>query len=916
LLNEFRLNTLYIAQSLRNIIIFPVASSEKEYGKIDTLRKMNMKIHDDLATKVLKQNVNDSLLIKYKDLDSTVSDIYGYLKNFNFYYATKYIEENLKSKSDSFFGDLDNKIEKLVESNQKDVSILQIISYIGIITLTIILIFSVILSSIFSRRINTLVIKPIDYCMELSDQISNGNLSSEIVIDRDDEFGNLLKSFEKMQQTINSVIFDSKKMSDNYSNGVLSYKIESGNYAGDYKELIESINHSHSSLIQPLLMTSDYIDNISKGIIPNKIVKEYKGDFNKIKYNLNQCIDAIKLLISDTKYLSDAAKEGMLSTRADSTKHGGDFRAIVEGVNNTLDNVIGPLNVAAEYVDKISKGNIPVKISESYYGDFNEIENNLNTMIDTINLLVNDAIKLANAGSQGKLNIRGDSSLHSGDYKRIIDEFNYCLESVVSTINSSAGIMIADNNMIINFVSTSTYKLFKSYEDKIKSFFPKFEPESIIGNSINFYHKNTEQIKNLLENLNSTHKTQINFGDIIFKLNITPLIGSNGKRNGFAVEWIDITEEATFNNSLNEIINDMTNGSLSNRINIDSLSNSYKNTALNINEMLDIIMKPINETIRVLNLMSNGDLTQRIHGNYHGDHAKIKEALNNTIQSLSEIIYQVKIITDEVTNGAHQVSDASTNLSQGATQQAASLEEITSSMSELGSHTRLNAENANIAYKLTFETMKAAESGNDEMLQLNTAMKEISDSSKSISKIIKVIDEIAFQTNLLALNAAVEAARAGRHGKGFSVVAEEVRNLAARSATAAKETAELIENSIKSVGKGATLTEKTTDALRNIKQESVKANDIVKEIAVSSKDQANGITVVNEGLIQIDRVTQVNTASSEESASAAEELSSQAKQLRLMISRFIVENNDLINDSDKYLQHPTITTKRLNKYNT
>ncbi|MFA6900909.1 MAG: methyl-accepting chemotaxis protein [Desulfurivibrionaceae bacterium] len=264
----------------------------------------------------------------------------------------------------------------------------------------------------------------------------------------------------------------------------------------------------------------------------------------------------------------------------------------------------------------------------------------------------------------------------------------------------------------------------------------------------------------------------------------------------------------------------------------------------------------------------------------------IGAALAKTLEDMNATLSQIYLAGEQVNSAAAQVSAASQSLSQGATESASSLEEITSSMTEMGSQTKLNAGNATQANQLANQAKEVAQNGNLQMKEMVGAMSDISDSAQSISKIIKVIDEIAFQTNLLALNAAVEAARAGRHGKGFAVVAEEVRNLAARSAKAAGETAELIEGSVRKTEKGTQIADRTAEALGEIVTSVGKVTDLVGEIAAASNEQAQGISQVNEGLGQIDQVTQQNTASAEECAAAAEELSSQAGQLRQMLARF------------------------------
>jgi methyl-accepting chemotaxis protein len=342
------------------------------------------------------------------------------------------------------------------------------------------------------------------------------------------------------------------------------------------------------------------------------------------------------------------------------------------------------------------------------------------------------------------------------------------------------------------------------------------------------------------------------------------------------------------------LVRESLEGRLEKRGNADQFQGGYHEIVKGINDTLDSIIAPIIESLKVIESMAEGDLSKQVTGNYKGDLSKMKDALNLTLESLNDILGQVNIAADQVVSGSQQVSDASQSLSQGATEQASSLEEITASMTEMTSQTKQNAENAQQANVLAASARDNATRGNEQMQGMLSAMSEINESSGQISKIIKVIDEIAFQTNLLALNAAVEAARAGVHGKGFAVVADEVRNLAQRSAKAAKETTELIETSIKKVDNGTGIANETAKALTEIVSGVTKVTDLVGEIASASNEQAQGISQVNQGLGQVDQVTQANTANAEESASAAEELSGQAVNLKHMIGRFTLAGNTRI----------------------
>lgn len=303
------------------------------------------------------------------------------------------------------------------------------------------------------------------------------------------------------------------------------------------------------------------------------------------------------------------------------------------------------------------------------------------------------------------------------------------------------------------------------------------------------------------------------------------------------------------------------------------------------------IKKPVREMMTASKEMADGDLDIAVEINSKDEMGTLAASFNQMLTNINEVLHNINEATDQVATGSRQVSDSSISLAQGATEQASSVEELTSSVEEIASQTRLNADNANQANELAKLTKENALTGNDHMQQMLRSMEDISDSSNNIYKIIKVIDEIAFQTNILALNAAVEAAKAGQNGKGFAVVAVEVRNLAARSANAAKETTALIEGSIKKVEGGTKIANETAAALIQIVDSIEKVYALINDISVASNEQAIGVEQINQGIAQIANVVQSTSATSEETAAASEELASQAELLKEQVARFRLRRN-------------------------
>jgi len=613
-------------------------------------------------------------------------------------------------------------------------------------------------------------------------------------------------------------------------------------------------------------------------------------------------------LHEQARRLQAAVAAGRLSERADLATVDPEFQPVIAGMNATLDAYQEPMKVTADYVARISRGDIPPPITDVYQGDFNEVKNALNRCIGALGTLLADMDAMAKAQAAGDIEAHVVPDRFEGAWGRLASGVNANVKLHVDAMQEIFAVLRAyaagdfsktlrrfpGKQAVANEVVEGVRDNLRNVAGEVTGLTRAVVDGrlSVRADASRFQGDWAALVKGVNDTLDAV------VGPLAVAARYVERISAGELPEAIATEYRGDFAPVRDNlnrcvEALRRLVGDANGlaeaaqqGRLAVRADVQGHQGEFRRIVEGFNRTLDLTVAPVTEASAILEKLAARDLLSRMSGAYAGDHARIKVALNGTAAALHDALVQVASAVEQVSSAATQIASSSQAVASGASEQAAAIQDTTSSTEAVAAITRQAADSAQAASSLTSSVSALATEGAAAVEQMQGALTSIRTSAEGTSQIIRDINDIAFQTNLLALNAAVEAARAGEAGRGFAVVAEEVRSLALRAKEAATKTEALIRDSVTKAAEGELTGRHVAQKLGEIGGGVGKVSAIVSEIAAAARDQASGIAQVNRAVSEMDKVTQQNAASAEESSSAAAELNAQAEELAAMVGAF------------------------------
>lgn len=628
--------------------------------------------------------------------------------------------------------------------------------------------------------------------------------------------------------------------------GRLTERANASVATGDFKEVLSNINELLDVILLPIGEGNRILDQVAHGKVNELITETYQGDHERMKQNVNGIALVLQRFEAELAKLIEYSHKGQLEKRGDPAGFEGCYADVITGINQMLDAILLPIGEGNRILAQVAAGKVDELIAQTYQGDHEKMKQSVNGIAVVLQRFQAELAKLIDYSKQGQLEKRGDVAGFQGVFGDIINGINQMLEAILAPIG--------EGNRILRQISGGNLRDKVAIECK--------GDHQRMKDAINGVHS---WLQELIE-----YVTAIANGDMNARM-------GKASAEDQIHEWLMMLK-ANISGVVTDadiLVKAALDGKLAVRADANRHQGEYRKIVDGLNNTLEAVVGPLNMAATHIDRLSKGDIPPKIADNYAGDYNTIKNSLNTLIENLTGFVIEVQEAAERVATSSNELSTSAQSLAQGATEQASSVQEISSSMEEMSSAVKQNADNAQQTAAISNKSSQDGEMGGRAVADTVKAM-------KSIAEKIGIIEEIARQTNMLALNAAIEAARAGEHGKGFAVVAAEVRKLAERSQTAAKEISSVSISSVE-------IAERAGKLLGDIVPGIQKTSGLVQEINSSCNEQAQGVEQVTTAIQQLDQVIQQSSASTEEMSTASEMLSDQAEQLLSAASYFHID---------------------------